>query len=1265
MGFTARRRSKRIAVAAGLVIAVGLSPLNPGMAGVYHRQPAQAAASSVANPATLDQPVRMVTLITGDTVVVAGEQTIRSFLPAPNRPDQGYVVRTFNGHTSVIPRDVLSLIPRVLDPALFDVTTLLRERGDDRIATTVPVIVQAAPTNASRRAAVQAAQPGRRALSSINAVAVRVDKARAQELGAQLSAGAKRWRSRGEQAVGARALVAAQLPTKVWLDRKVKVAWDANLEQIHAPAAWEKGLTGKGATIAIIDTGVDATHPDLAGKVVASKNFSTASTDEDYVGHGTHVASVAAGSGAANTGQRKGVAFAAQLLNAKVFDDSGSADFSHIIAGVEWAGQQKASVANMSIQSEVSDGSDPLSQAVNAVSKSSGTLFVAAAGNYGAPDTIGAPGAASEALTVGAVDAHDELASFSSYGPRRGGGIKPEITAGGVDIIAARSSLLGPGQPYISMSGTSMAAPHVAGAAALLRAAHPTWTPAQVKSALATTAVGNPRLSVHQQGGGRLDLAAAATQTVMPDVAALDLGRFAYGQPHPPLTRTLTYTNTGTRAVTLALGVRSSEPVTEQVVRPTPSTLTVPAGGSATATVKVVVDAVPQLGVMDGEVVATPTGANAGMDAPDGVAFSLEKEQLHHTLTIKVVNALGVPDAWPSVSLFDVNDMAKGFHQEYLQFNDQGTAVVEVPEGSYQLEALSTTSNPRGEASGSAWMVKPEVKITADTLVVFDARQAKPVTVSVAERPTQVSTLQLVEKRTDAKGQVYSGAQSTSSDLMRLSTDSPDQAVTTGSWGSYAVARQHAPPVSFSAEGLPMLYPYRVGGAQPYVGQANLPVVSAGIGSTDDFAQVDASGALVVVTRSDQLSILEVMRNAAADRAALLVIANDTDVPWSGYSYFDTTPELPAVTVSSSQGAALRAQERVQAKGQAQPSPVYSVVRTTQRQLPGPVRVEVDELAQMAHVQEAVLSPTGREVAVSPGANGAYISQQRAPIVPGFDPMPTNPMVVLPGARWSEYVSPGWWFSQAFWYQGSDSLTATQPARLERAGTTRMQTWLRAPLRTQPLRASYAGFQPGATRTATQMSLAIPSFSDADANSVLAVSYGTPEKVTSRYTLSRNGQVVGVVSAPEARLTVPRTPGSYQLRYEAKAGLEWGSFASTTTWSFPSAAPVGRDSAALPLLNLGLNLPTDGRNRLVGTKARVSVSLPFAALPPVSSIAMAMSTDGGKTWRRVATSPLRGASVEVSLPRLAADTPVSLMVTAQAGRYRIQQSLINAIRTAP
>lgn len=240
--------------------------------------------------------------------------------------------------------------------------------------------------------------------------------------------------------------------------------------------------------------GIDAKHPDLAGKVIGWNdlvNHKPAAYDDQ--GHGTHVSSIIAGTGAASGGQYAGNAPGAALVGVKVLSAQGSGSASTIISGIQWVIDNKArfhiGAANMSLGAMgCSDGTDSLSQAVNNAIDA-GIVMVVAAGNSG-PDScsVGAPGAAEKAVTVGAsIDPGKDgwaLAYFSSRGPTADGRTKPDVISPGWQINAAQAN----GTGYVAHSGTSMATPGVAGIVALMLDANPALTPDQVKSTLMNTA---------------------------------------------------------------------------------------------------------------------------------------------------------------------------------------------------------------------------------------------------------------------------------------------------------------------------------------------------------------------------------------------------------------------------------------------------------------------------------------------------------------------------------------------------------------------------------------------------------------------------------------------------------------------------------------------------------------------------------------------------------------------------------------------------------
>ncbi len=302
----------------------------------------------------------------------------------------------------------------------------------------------------------------------------------------------------------------------VWFDEPVHTMLDSSVPIIGANKVWQQlGNRGEGVTVCIVDTGIDSDHPDFAGRIGLTKDFSGKGSVEDGNGHGTHVASTVAGTGAASGGKYEGVAPAASLMVAKVLSDSGGGRMSDVMAGVEWAVQNGADVLNLSLGSDGnSDGKDALSTMVNAA-VDAGKVVVVAAGNAGpGANTVGSPGAAEKAITVGASTDADGMANFSSRGPTADGRVKPDISAPGTKIIAARATGTSMGQAvddnYTSAQGTSMATPHVAGLCALILKANPRLTPAQVKSILRDTAI-NLNLDANIQGQGRVDALAAVT----------------------------------------------------------------------------------------------------------------------------------------------------------------------------------------------------------------------------------------------------------------------------------------------------------------------------------------------------------------------------------------------------------------------------------------------------------------------------------------------------------------------------------------------------------------------------------------------------------------------------------------------------------------------------------------------------------------------------------------------------------------------------------
>ena len=306
---------------------------------------------------------------------------------------------------------------------------------------------------------------------------------------------------------------------RIWLDVLCHTCLDRSARTVSAPFAWRSGWTGRGALVGQVDTGVDEKHPDLAGRIAAQRDFS-GEGEGDGNGHGTHVAGIIAGSGIASGGKYRGIAPDAQLVVAKALGADGGGATSNVIAALEWAVNQGVKVVNMSLGfNGPADGTDPLSLAVDAAT-ARGCLVVAAAGNSG-PDasSVGAPAAARTALAVGAIARAGQVTQFSSRGPTADGRSKPDLVAPGEGIIScrARSSA---GQTidgyYTPSSGTSMAAPHVAGAAALLLQANPNLTVDDLLDALLTAAPLESSSDPNEVGKGMLTIDQALTVAPRP-----------------------------------------------------------------------------------------------------------------------------------------------------------------------------------------------------------------------------------------------------------------------------------------------------------------------------------------------------------------------------------------------------------------------------------------------------------------------------------------------------------------------------------------------------------------------------------------------------------------------------------------------------------------------------------------------------------------------------------------------------------------------------
>jgi subtilisin family serine protease len=427
----------------------------------------------------------------------------------------------------------------------------------------------------------------------------------------------------------------------------------ANVSAIGAPDVWSSDLStaGEGIKIGIIDDGIDQTHSyfDSTGfaypagypkgnsayttaKVIVARAFPAAGVkysgvslpfDPKYSDHGTYVAGIAAGNAGttaiinSKTRTLSGVAPRAYLGNYKALtiptEEFGlNGNSPEIVAAIEAAVADGMNVINLSLgEPETDPRNDAVAKAVDAAS-TAGVVVVAAAGNeYGenGKGSVGSPGSAVSAITVAAsssastASGEARIASFSSSGPTPYGLLlKPNVSAPGIDVASSTSASEG---YWSTESGTSAASPHVAGAAALLRQLHPTWTVTQIKSALVLTGTaisgsGGRELSPLREGGGLVSVGSANQPLVFASPTAV---QFGFVKRRHSATRAVVLKDAGAAAGSCQVRIQRSES-TSGVVLQTPPSVTIPGTLSLKASAK----ASAKEGDLDGWITLTCAG---------------------------------------------------------------------------------------------------------------------------------------------------------------------------------------------------------------------------------------------------------------------------------------------------------------------------------------------------------------------------------------------------------------------------------------------------------------------------------------------------------------------------------------------------------------------------------------------------------------------------------------------------------------------------------
>ncbi|MEV7628992.1 S8 family serine peptidase [Actinoplanes sp. NPDC089786] len=855
-----------------------------GLAAILVAQAVVAPASAAAAAPPAAPAGTAVTLITGDKVT--GGESNPEVRDAEGRLT-GFLQHREGGDTYVYPHAALPyLASGRLDKDLFNLSELIEYGYDDAHSARIPLIVTYRSAAAQRTATTLRGASGVRPLNSIRSAALSAERSGAFLANLKTSGIAK-----------------------VWLDGKAKGALAESTAQIGAPEVWKTGNTGAGVDVAVLDTGIDTAHPDVAGQIAATRSFVPGvASVEDGAGHGTHVASTIAGTGAASGGLERGVAPGARLHIGKVLADDGFGQESWIISAMEWATrEQHARIVNLSLGADPTDGTDPMSMAVNQLSAETGALFVISAGNDGpSAYTVGTPGVADAALTVGAVDHDDLLTFFSSQGPRLGDrAVKPELTAPGAGILAARSQYAPEGEgSYLTMSGTSMAAPHVAGAAALLAAEHPGLTAQQLKDALVSTTKPTPDVSIYQAGSGRLDVAAATAAPVFA-TGVVNFGYPAYPTaPDGPVDREIRYTNTGDQAVTLDLRLDGLDFVTLSARQ-----ITVPAHGSASVTASLEFDQVPADRLHSGFISATATGHQAIR-----TSLAAGREGVRHLLTLKAKNRAGKPTGGQLVLL------GPGLNRTE-QIDATGTLALRLPEGGYTAWLSTDVEGAHGPSSrGLAIMPVPVIELDQDRTVVFDAAKAKPVAATTPQPAVVTASRYRIERDFGAGSWVDAWNPSAEYDSVWVLPTS--RKVTEGTFAFGSRWRLTQPALTVAS------------GGETYddvrVQRARTPL-PRGHSQVDAVLGGDARGKALVVRRTDTVPLEQQAAEAAAAGASLLVVVNDgigRPAPWPDSVWAPADPPpLTVATLTRDEGERLitriQAERRVRLALTSRPSTEY------------------------------------------------------------------------------------------------------------------------------------------------------------------------------------------------------------------------------------------------------------------------------------------------------------------------------------------------------
>ncbi|PPK62060.1 S8 family serine peptidase [Actinokineospora auranticolor] len=1204
-----------------------------------------------------------VTLVTGDRVLAARDATGRWSLGLAQDPDRApgaaeHVVTYGKRRGGVVdhylvPDKALGLLRAgVLDEQLFNITGLIRQGYDDATTDSLPLLIER-PDGASARAVAEAPAGSTvdRALPELGLTAVAEHKNRAEEFFAGV-------------APSPTALVAST--REVWLNARVTASLDRSVPQIGAPEAWAAGYTGKGVTVAVLDTGYDDRHPDLAGTVTRSRDFSGADggSVRDGHGHGTHVASTITGSGAASGGRYRGVAPDASLAVGKVLGDDGSGELDDVSAGMAWAAAEAhADVVNMSVGSWPTDGTDPAARALNELSVRYGTLFVVAAGNYGSDEAVSSPASADAALAVAGLTKDGKLSEFSSRGPRVGdGAAKPEIAAPGSDIVAARAAGTSIGSPvdtsYTSLSGTSMATPHVAGAAAIVAQQHPDWSGDRFKGALVGTAAPVAGTGATAVDAGLVDLARATKQPVRTDQASVSTYlRWPTPQPQE---RKVAYRNDTDSPVPLHLALALTDKTGQQaparLAELSAPTLTVPARGAADAVITTRGGSGKAGIAFNGLLTARAADGAVSLRTPVGV----QEEPERYDLAIDVKNRDGATPNPDDGSVLAVNvETGEAISSPLGQ-------PLRVAPGTYTVSGYVQTPTPNKVAVVASF-ANPDVRVTGAARVAFDARLGKRVSFDVGQ-PAARGGAWLSLAQTTTKGLPYPVSAALYLDPQFNELYAYSTPGVRAPWFGYAEnARLEEPLLELFAESpqrFEVVSSWLRGSPDPKLDE-RLDAVHAGAGTPEDLARVDVRGKLAVIELPDGITYEEVYRRVegiknaggklvaayVAERAALAGAALSPETPLAA---------LPTLRVGDVPGRRFVAAVKA---GGVKTSLLSRKVSASRYELSYPTEGYVP--ARLEHRERQSDLAAVRTIHYDGTENTPYIT---AAEVDGLGTtIGTNRGLIAPwAAERTEYFTPGKWTLRGYVWS---ALAGDMVEQLDlKGGRTYRVEWgkgVRGPGFTGTTLDDFGKPRPWVSRTGDRLRVDVPFFTDAAGHAVGAQTWADMETGTTA--LYRDGVQLGKVDKPGvAELAAPADNSTYRLtadvdrapqqdwwKLSTKVAVDW-------TYRFP---PRGGPDEVPPLLTVGYRPALSLTNSAPAGRFTIPVTVgrADAPRPQVRSLTVEVSYDDGATWQPTQTRRADpGWEVSVRNPATGHASPRA-RATDNAGNS-VTQTVIRAYR---